>query len=55
MTDGQHDDVLRLHQILRHALQLVVAEVKGHQISHLEQVGRYSRVSDVVMTGIQNL
>ena len=55
MTQREDDDVPSLRHVLGHALQLVVTEVKGHQVADLEQVGRQPRVTYVVVTGVQNL
>ena len=55
MTEGQHDDIPGFGHVLGHPFQVIVAQVKRHQVTHLEQVRRQPRVTDVVVTGIQDL
>ena len=55
VAEGEHDDVLGSHHLFRNTRQLVVAEVKGHQVLHLEEVRGHSGVVEVVVAQVDHL
>ena len=55
MTERDNNEVLGLDHVLGHFGETVVAEVKGHQLLHLEQVRRETGVPQCIVTGIHNL
>ena len=55
MTERDDDKVFGFHHVLWYLHEAVVTKVKGHQLFDLEQIRRKTRVSQGVVTSVDNL